>query len=159
MHTPLFWGSEKTDTRGQIIENFLLSNNNICLLNTGKATYCSPSSRKMSCIDLSFCSSSVFMDFKWDVLNDPYGSDHLPILISQTTTPQVIQQKPQRWKLHLADSALFQEKACLEKLETGLNIDEQNECITNCIVTAARLSIPQTSGLAKENRKTWYTCE
>lgn len=84
-----FWGSEKTDTRGQIIEDFILSNN-LCLLNTGKPTYCSPSSRKMSCIDLSFCSPSIFMDFKWDILNDPYGSDHLPIVISLTTSPEVI---------------------------------------------------------------------
>lgn len=76
-----FWGSELTDTRGRILEDFILCNN-ICLLNTGKQTYCSPSSGKMSCLDLSLCSPSIFNYFKWDVIDNPYGSDHLLLLLS-----------------------------------------------------------------------------
>lgn len=154
-----FWGSDKTDTRGQVIEDLILSNN-LCLLNTGKPTYCSPSSGKMSCIDLSFSSPSIFTDLKWDVLDNPYGSDHLPVLISLTSSPEVIPTKPRRWMLRLADWALFREKASLEKINSNnLSIDELNEAFTNCIIAAARLAIPQSSGVVKQNHKIWYTQE
>lgn len=53
------WGSDQTDQRGQLIEDFILSND-ICLLNSGTPTYFSPSSRKFSCLDLAFCSPSIF---------------------------------------------------------------------------------------------------
>lgn len=152
-----FWGSEKTDTRGQILEDFILCNN-ICLLNTGKPTYCSPSSGKMSFIDLSFCSSSVLSDFKWDVLDNPHGSDHLPTTISLTSSPSIIQTKPRCWKLHLADWKLFKEKADLRKLfAEDFNVDELNERFTSCILAAARQAIPQSSGVVRQNCKVWWT--
>lgn len=154
-----FWGSAHTDARGRIIEDFILSNN-VCLLNTGKSTYCSPITGKKSSIDLSFSSPSVFSNFKWDVIDNPYGSDHLPVLISLTSPPKVIPTKPRRWKLHLADWALFKERASLDKIVSdNLSIDELNEAITNCILTAARVAIPQSSGVVKENHKIWYTQE
>lgn len=110
-HSPL-WGSEKSDTRGQLIEDFILSSD-ICLLNSCKPTYCSPRSGKMSFLDLAFSSPSLFNDFKWDVLNNPYSSDHLPAIISLSSSPSVMPTKPKRWKLHLADWELFKVEANL----------------------------------------------
>lgn len=97
-----FWGNEKTDTRGQIIQDFIVFSN-ICLLKSGKPTYRSPSSRKMSCIDLSFSSPSIFNDFKWDVLDNAYRSDHVLVVVALRSSPAIIPDKPRRWKLHLAD--------------------------------------------------------
>lgn len=132
--------------------------NNVCLLNTGKPTYCSPSSGKMSCIDLSFCSPSVFSDFKWDVIDNPYGSDHLPVLISLTSSPTLIPTKPRRWKLQFADWGLFTSQASLDKsYSETLSIDELNEIFTTCIIDAARLAIPQSTGVVRQNHKVWWT--
>lgn len=114
----------------------------------------------MSCLDLSFTSPSVFNYFKWDVIDNPYGSDDLPVKITWTFPPQIIPKEPRRWKLHLADWALFQEQACLEKVfSPALNVDELNERFTRCIITAVRLAIPRSSGAVQQNRKSWYTQE
>lgn len=154
-----FWGSEKTDARGQILEDFILCNN-VCLLNTGKPTYCSPSSGKMSCIDLSFSSPCVFSDFNWDTIDNPYGSDHLPVLISVPSSPTIIPTKPRRWKLQSADWEFFTSEANLDNVfSDDISIDEQNERFTSCIVRAARLAIPQSTGVVSQNRKVWWTQE
>ncbi|XP_077490774.1 uncharacterized protein LOC144101464 [Amblyomma americanum] len=154
-----FWGSEETDTRGRVLEDFVLCNN-VFLLNSGKHTYCTPSTGKMSCLVLSFSSPSVFTDFKWDVLDDPRGSDHLPIIISLSSSPSVISSKPRRWKLHLADWALFRENASLEKLfSDDLSVGELNKIFTTCIIAAARISIPQSSGVVRQRQKPWYSQE
>lgn len=114
----------------------------------------------MSCLDLSFTSPSVFTDFKWDVLNNPYGSDHLPVIISPSSSPEIIPSRPRRWKLHLANWALFREEACLEKVYSeNLSVDELDEVFTSCIITAAHLSIPQSTGNMRHKHKVWYTRE
>ena len=56
------WGSPYADSRGRIIESFLLNNNEMTL-------------------DLSICSPSIAMNFNWSVLNFPFDSDYCPILI------------------------------------------------------------------------------
>lgn len=67
------WVSAKTNTKGQIIEDFLLSNNiyllpyyrktNLLLVTTVVKL------KKMSCIDLFFCQPFGFIDCEWDDLN------------------------------------------------------------------------------------------
>ena len=100
--------------RLRTLEDFILAND-VCLLNSGAATYCSPSSGAMSCLDLALCSPAVFTDFKWKVIDNPYGSDHMPALISLTTALHTIPSRPPRWRLHLADWALFTDQASLDK--------------------------------------------
>lgn len=111
-------------------------------------------------LDLSFCSPSVFTDFKWDVLDNPYGSDHLPVIISLASSPSITLTKPRRWKLNLADWALFREEAALEEIfSDSSDVDKLNETFTARIIAAAYLAIPRTSGVVRQNRKAWYTQE
>lgn len=59
-----------------------------------------------------------------------------------------------------SDWALFQKHAALEKLfSVSLDVNEQNKKFTECIIAAAHLAIPQTSGIVRRNGKTWNTKE
>lgn len=153
------WGSVKTDSRGQVVEDFILTNN-VCLLNTGAPTYCSPSTGTMSCLDLAMCSSSLFLDFKWDIINNPYGSDHLPAVVKLTSPHPTIRSRPQRWKLYQANWPLFTEKANLQdEFSEHLTIDAINDKFTSCILSAAEQAIPQSTGLVGKKMKPWWTRE
>lgn len=153
------WGSDKTDQRGQLIEDFILSND-ICLLNSRTPTYFSPSSGKFSCLDLAFCSPSVFNDFKWEVLESSYGSDHLPSIIKLSSSLPTITSKPRRWLIHLADWALFLENAKLDDvISPDMTIDDINDKITEIIITAAEKAIPRTSNHVRKTRNVWWTKE
>lgn len=153
------WGSEKTDQRGQVIEDFILSTN-ICLLNSGSPTYFSPSTRKFTCIDLAFCSPSVFSDFTWDVLDTSYGSDHLPAVVKLSSTLPTLNSKPRRWKLQHADWPLFTQNAKLERMLTPeMSVDEMNEKVTEVLIAAAEKSIPQSSCIVRKKLNPWWTPE
>lgn len=152
------WGSMTTDTRGQIIEDFLMTND-ICILNTNAPTYCTPSTGKMSSIDLALCSPDLYVHLKWNVHDNPYGSDHLPCLV-HLVQPTTLPTKPQRWKLHLADWTLYARHASLEEeYDECLSVDEINEKFTVRLLEAASMSIPQTSVLVRKNRKPWWTVD
>lgn len=153
------WGSEKTDNRGQVIEDFILSTNT-CLLNSGSPTYFSPSSRKFSCIDLAFCSPCIFNDFKWEVLDASYGSDHIPAIVQMTSKFPTISSKPRRWKLQQADWPLFKKSAKLEDaLTPEMSIDEMNEKLTSVLIAAAEKAIPQSSNTVRKKLNCWWTPE
>lgn len=57
-----FWASEETNTRGLVLEDFILCNN-VCLINSGKHKYSFLSTGKMGFLDLLFSSPSFFIDF------------------------------------------------------------------------------------------------
>ncbi|XP_072140843.1 uncharacterized protein [Dermacentor andersoni] len=120
--------------------------------NTGAPTYCSPSTGAMSCLDLALCTPSLLIDFKWSVINNPYGSDHMPGIIKNTSPFPTVPLRPPRWKLHLADWPLFSEKASLDHISDDQTIDEMNEKIIASILAAAEQTIPSTftSNVEKE---------
>ena len=68
-HNPL-WGGEVLDLEGRIVEDFI-DNHHISILNDGSFTYHNIYHNSKSAIDLSICSSSIFLDFTWWV------DDHL----------------------------------------------------------------------------------
>ena len=73
-HSPL-WGDVRRDSRGQM-EETLLDSYNLCLLNTGEATYRHHSHHSFSVPDLSVCDPSLALEFDWLRHNDLCGSDH-----------------------------------------------------------------------------------
>ena len=69
----------------------------ICIMNAKSYTYHSPSTKSFTCIDLSFCHSSLFLDYNWSVCEDQHNSDHFPIIIEQNTFS--IEDHNPKWKL------------------------------------------------------------
>ena len=60
----------------------LIDDLNLNILNDGSFTRIAVPPFHSSCVDLSLCSSTLFMMSTWKIINDPNNSDHLPILIN-----------------------------------------------------------------------------
>uniref|UniRef100_A0A6B0V824 Putative rna-directed dna polymerase from mobile element jockey-like protein n=1 Tax=Ixodes ricinus TaxID=34613 RepID=A0A6B0V824_IXORI len=157
-HNPL-WGSTRQDVRGKIVES-VLTTRSLCLFNTGQPTYFSPSSLSSTSIDLSIGSAILLPDFSWSVDPNPRGSDHFPTLLTCSVAPLSIHTRPPRWKLDKADWGLFKQTSLLahSRLDS-LTIDELNHLLTERIITAAKLSIPQTSQFLPRRPKPWWNSE
>ncbi|XP_064093170.1 uncharacterized protein LOC135205847 [Macrobrachium nipponense] len=76
-HNPL-WGGDFLDTEGRIIDD-IVNNNELTLFNDGTMTYLNLFTGGSSAIDLSICSSSLYLDFNWSVDEFLHDSDHFPI--------------------------------------------------------------------------------
>lgn len=104
-HHPL-WGNIRQDSRGGVVERFLLASG-LCLFNGREPTFFSAAHTTFTSIDLSFSSPSLFPCFTWNVLNNPFGSDHFPIVLeSVVKLPSLLKRIP-RWKLDKADWSRF----------------------------------------------------
>ena len=72
-------GSNPTDTRGRIIENFI-SEHNLQLLNTGQPTRIGYNCE--TAIDLTTTTNDIEPMLQWSVSHTPWNSDHCLIFIS-----------------------------------------------------------------------------
>ena len=123
-----------------------MENNQLYILNTDEPTHISDTG-STSNLDLSLCSRNIAMDFGWEVLDEPYGSDHFPIKISfnQQKNPPFVP----RWSLKRADWEIF---ANLMQIQRGVEdfstIDEAASYLIDRIQLAARGSIPKTKKMA-----------
>ncbi|CAI6358117.1 unnamed protein product [Macrosiphum euphorbiae] len=72
------WGCISTNSRGEIIES-VIDSENLITLNNGKPTHFGTASGTQSAIDLTFTTTSFAPHLTWDTLSHAYGSDHLPI--------------------------------------------------------------------------------
>ena len=61
----VLWGSENTNGRGRVIEDFIV-NNEICVLNTGEATL--KFRRRLPSINLSSSSPEIVLYYEWTVI-------------------------------------------------------------------------------------------
>lgn len=75
------WGEPYDDNRSTLIYD-LCDDFSMTILNTGEITRIAKPPYRDSRLDLSLCSSTLSLDCTWEVIQDPHGSDHLPILIS-----------------------------------------------------------------------------
>lgn len=81
------WGEPKDDNRSTLIYN-LCDNFNLTILNTGEVTRIARPPREGSRLDLSLCSRTLSLDCTWKVIQDPHGSDHLPIVTNIANGPR-----------------------------------------------------------------------
>lgn len=75
------WGESYDDNRSTLIYD-LCDDFSMTILNTGEITRIAQPPYRDSRLDLSICTSTLSLDCTWEVIQDPHGSDHLPILIS-----------------------------------------------------------------------------
>ena len=98
------WGDSIINTRGRLLENFI-SAHDLFLLNSGTHTHFDARTKSFSCIDLSLCSPSIAVNFKWSVTEDTNFSDHFPILIR--FIPYTYPTRTPRWSFNRADWTTF----------------------------------------------------
>ena len=148
------WGSERCSPRGEQIANHLIQTN-LCLLNDGSATRVDVRTGNASAIDLSLVSARISLDFSWEVVDDSYGSDHLPICISysrDTSAPPIVVQK---FNFKRADWASFTRIVDLDV--SGDDIDAKVDNVQRSILHAAEATIPKTSTTTTKHRVPWWT--
>ena len=73
------WNNTVCNTRGRIIER-VISLHSISILNDERPTHIDPRTKTETVIDLSLCSTSITLDFKFQVGYDLHHSDHFPII-------------------------------------------------------------------------------
>ena len=156
-HNPL-WDAfcNEADADGNKIEQ-MINNHNLCILNDGDiSTYFSKSHGSFSSIDLCLCSSNIVDKFDWNVLDDPYTSDHFPILISclgHTPMPSI-----PRYKIDKADWDLYKFKTNQIPPFTQLqDHDETTDFLKNFIITAADEAIPKSTTVPKNHSVPWWS--
>ena len=154
-HNPL-WGSSRKDTRGALIERFLLSTG-LCLQNSTAATHFSSSTRTFTSIDLSVVHPTLFPLLSWRVIPNPYGSDHFPIVLDFLNPPVTLPVRSPRWRFDKADWAVFEQTSLLAISSLHqLSVDRATEHITKHILEAALLAIPMTSARLPKRPKPWW---
>ena len=98
------WGNTVASQNAAILLS--VTSFSLCCVNCGPPTHYPRSTDSFSCIDLSFCSSPVVLDFTWSCLPSFCGSDHYPILLSEIH-PSPILSGSSRWNFDHADWAGF----------------------------------------------------
>ncbi|XP_063381153.1 uncharacterized protein LOC134667662 [Cydia fagiglandana] len=164
-----YWGSERCDTRGRIIADWLDSHDNIVLLNTDQPTHFDSSTGRTSNIDLTIASQNIASYFEWNAFDDLYDSDHFPILVKSlvndvTPTSNCMTK---RWKFHAADWSQFREEIDnnISKLidldhDTDITINDIVTNFSNFILEVAEKCIPKSSGNCKrKNLVPWWNEE
>ena len=148
------WGSENSNNRGKILNEWTNSNN-LIILNTGSPTFETPRG-SFTHIDLTISSQLLSLDLDWEVYHDNITSDHFPIIIKSNHHHVHVPTHSPRYKLQKADWLKFQTK--LELPLPPFN-DPTSVCnsLENSIISAAKSSIPLTkSGHRYKIEKYWW---
>ncbi|GBP06353.1 RNA-directed DNA polymerase from mobile element jockey [Eumeta japonica] len=151
------WGSAETNSRGKILENFIL-NEDLIILNNGSPTHFT-THKTFTHIDITLCSSQLAPLCAWKTLHDLYGSDHFPIHIRMTNNfPSTKPNYCPKFKLERANWTLYN-KIINEKFAQIIpsdNINQQAAAVVKCIRSAANISIPQTKNNKFTARIVWW---
>lgn len=162
------WGSDRTDSRGKIVGEFI-DNEGLVLLNeSNKPTHFTVASGGESIIDLSLCSPNLVKYLEWIVLKELHNSDHYPIILvfQDSPEPEVIHSP--RWKFKKANWKMYediiQDKIKLLddiSLSNEENIDIILDKFEELIITAAEKTIPKTIVKIGKRNLPWWTnvCE
>lgn len=105
-HHPL-WGSSKISSRGKVLEA-VIEEYNLTVLNNGDDTFVCHATGIGSSIDIALCSEEITGLLDFDILQDTYSSDHLPIVINLPETHQhhLVRTK---WRIEDADWELYRD--------------------------------------------------
>ena len=156
-HNPL-WGGENLDCKGETIEE-LIDNNPISIFNDGTFTYHNIYSGSKSAIDLSICSSNIFIDFTWWVDDYLNGSDHFPIYLKASkNSPSSASPK---WKLNEADWAEYSNDINLDReFESFQSHIEAYDYLVEKMLSSGNANIPKTKALPRRPAVPWWntTC-
>lgn len=75
------WGCAENNSRASVMQT-IIDDLALVFLNDGSLTRIASPPFRSSAVDLTLCSAGLSLDCTWRVLEDPGGSDHLPIVTS-----------------------------------------------------------------------------
>ena len=155
-HNPR-WGGSKLDPRGQMIDGFV-NQNHVLLFNDGSFTFHKINTNSYSAIDLSICSSNLFLDFTWSVDQDLHGSDHYPIFIKSTVNTPT--GSPPKWKTEEADWSKYSNGVLVDDFNSFDNHIVAYDHFVNRVLDSANAAISKTKGKPRRPAVPWWnkTC-
>ena len=151
-HSPI-WGNKNTDQKGKFVEK-LLDDFNLCIFNDKTPTYFHFPTGSRTSIDLTIGSPNLVLDYKWQVCNDLYESDHYPVIL-QPVRP-VPEPKLKRFVYQKADWEEFQ-KRCHLLSSDQYTVEDPITKFTSDISSIMSDTIPQTSVVTNTKvLKPWF---
>lgn len=166
-HHPL-WGSNIACYNGRIIAD-MYDPEDLLLLNNGSATHFTGPNCSESNIDLSFISPSLGMSSSWTVLDDSWGSDHMPIIIEIDIQASTTKKNDYRYNLRKVDWQIFYNylenaKNSFMGLEfLNADVSVRYERFIDSLINAIEFSLPmqknkQIDQIQQNVRKTKPVC-
>ncbi|GFY33039.1 putative RNA-directed DNA polymerase from transposon X-element [Trichonephila clavipes] len=149
------WGSVKMNPRGRQIEQVHC----LCLLNHEEPTYFHEPTRSFHTLDLAICSPSLLPILNCSVEKDLYNSDHFPVVLShdcdvgEKTFPPTHSYNPADWALFTRLAVIPDAMVKTESVDTAV------QEVTNVLIAAADLSIPNNSSHSFQCYKPWWNAD
>lgn len=134
------WGCDTTDRKGrELLE--IIQDNNLSYLNDGSATLLTKPGNNKSAIDLTIASPDILHLLQWQTLDDPNGSDHLPIIIKSYIETKTVQLYSHRiWKTTKADWKQF--SLSTESMSSTIS-NANYSSLVEVINESATISVPK----------------
>lgn len=162
-HHPM-WGCRSPDSFSSNLID-LMDDLNLCLLNNGSPTRFSSPLQNSSAVDLSLCSPSLASQLNWSVLPNSYGSDHFPIIISNSTQHPAAPSLPPLLKYKLGSADWDRFSSILDsKIASLPMVNDQNFLFlysefVNAIVVTADSTIPLKKTGSRIPSPPWWDSE
>ncbi|GBN76311.1 putative RNA-directed DNA polymerase from transposon X-element, partial [Araneus ventricosus] len=148
------WGSVDTNARGRQVEK-LLDGHSLCLLNNSSFTHFHPATKTFHTLDLAICSSSLAPYWDFSVSDDLFNSDHFPIILTYSRNDFNFPKRPIRFIFDKADWHLFNSH-CEFTQDMVRQPDVAVDSVTKCLLKAADMAIPKSSGNLPRLYKPWW---
>ena len=146
------WHDQGTDARGKIIEKFVVDNN-LCILDKDEFTFFRGSTRTHP--DLTIVSPEIFADLDWTTLDDPGGSDHVPISVSVSKIDKAPEKTTWNWKA--AKWEKYRKLAVFNKPITDFtDVNDLTKYVVDKISEAAKMSIGTITHGGSKPSKPWW---
>ena len=147
VHHPTIGGNKTDKAVKDVVE--WADDQNLIILNDGSPTRIDPNTGNSTSLDVTIVPSTLSVISDWIVIQDPCGSDHLPIITTFSITPyKETKTLPKSWiytKANWSKFANLLDTIQVEQLAND-NIDKYLDNINQAINQAAYQSIPRTSG-------------
>lgn len=145
--SPIWDDSNPTPNhKGKAVEKILEKRQDVCIVNSQEATHFDLGSQTTSAIDLTLTNASLISNLTWSVMDDLYGSDHYPIVLSVSTTGRR-QTFPEKWNPKRADWEAFS-NLCLQNIPADLK--DYGEFVKK-LTDVCNSTIPKTSRKPRKN--------
>ncbi len=129
------WSDCITNPRGVLLAS-LVENEELAIFNSEEMTHFHSQTGLFTAIDLSLCSSTVFLAFNWKVLTDLHGSDPFPIIL--TSAKGKPRTRLHRWRIERADWQIFTQLCSTARIvDTFGSTDEAPACLSAVVHSAA----------------------
>jgi len=151
------WKCQSDSGRGKIVYDWLLTNR-LSTMNHSPTHY-NRANNNYSCIDLTITQTKSITNWHWSTLTDLYGSDHFPIIVSQTISQTRTHYNQVRWRPS-KESLILYSKDCNLSLSSALTIEENYQVIVNQIHNHAKRHM-RTKTFNPKFTKSWWnsSCE